>query len=125
VATFIGTANQFNGKASGNSRVLCERYELETKAFDRIGDGEKVVVLVRPEAIQVQTDPMEKTSRNAIQGTVETVTFHGAITRLGVNVFGQRVVADISEANTKPISLNQKVWLTFPAEACQVMVHPE
>jgi hypothetical protein len=30
-------------------------------------------------------------------------------------------VADITVANTKPISLNQKIWLLFPPDACQVM----
>jgi hypothetical protein len=34
-------------------------------------------------------------------------------------------VADITVANTQPVSLNQKIWLVFPPEACQVMLVEE
>jgi len=40
---------------------------------------------------------------------------------LGVNIYGQRVAADITVAHTKSISLNQKIWLLFSPDACQVM----
>jgi len=125
VATFIGTANQFSGLASGNHSVHGEHFNLETKEFYGIPDNSPVVVLVRPEAIQVQTNQAVRAGWNTVQGTVETVTFHGAITRLGVNLYGRRVVADVTAANTEPISLNDKVWLAFPAEACQVMAQTE
>jgi putative spermidine/putrescine transport system ATP-binding protein len=121
VATFIGTANQFTGKAVGSHTVLCEGFQLHTMGIGEVAEGGDVVVLVRPEAIQVQTQKEDQTGWNCIPGSVETITFHGAVTRLGVNVFGQRVVADVTEANTQPISLNEKVWLAFPQEACQVM----
>jgi putative spermidine/putrescine transport system ATP-binding protein len=125
VATFIGTANQFIGKAVGENRVQTERFLLETKAFKDIHVGDAVVVLVRPESIQVQTSQAERPGWNNIAGTVETVTFHGAVTRLGVNVFSQRVVADVNISNIESLSLNDKVWLSFPADACQVMEQSE
>ena len=80
-----------------------------------------MVVLVRPEAIQVDPVRSDRPDCNSIEGRVETITFHGAVTRLGVNVYGQRIVADVNAATTEPISLNKSVWLTFPPEACQVM----
>jgi len=40
-------------------------------------------------------------------------------------VSGQRVVADITVANTEPVSLNQKIWLSFPPDSCQVMTVSE
>jgi ABC-type Fe3+/spermidine/putrescine transport system ATPase subunit len=88
-------------------------------------DGQRVVVLVRPETIHVETDPSRHDGWNSIPGEVETITFHGAVTRLGVNLHGQRVAADITVAHTKPISLNQKIWLLFPPDACQVMAVDE
>jgi ABC-type Fe3+/spermidine/putrescine transport system ATPase subunit len=69
----------------------------------------------------VQSEQPRGSKLNIIQGVIETITFHGAVTRLGVNVSGQRVVADITVANTEAVSLNQKIWLSFPSEACQVM----
>jgi ABC-type Fe3+/spermidine/putrescine transport system ATPase subunit len=89
--------------------------------LEGFNDGQQVVVLVRPETIQVQPEQPINSNWNIIPCVVETITFHGASTRLGVNVSGQRVVADITVANIKPVSLNQKIWLLFPPDACQVM----
>ncbi len=121
VATFIGTANQFLGKVSGIDTVIGDHFNLLVDDMKGFNDGHRVVVLVRPETIHVEPDQPKQNGWNIIPGEVETITFHGAVTRLGVNLRGQRVVADITVANTKPISLNQKIWLLFPPDACQVM----
>ncbi len=125
VATFIGTANQFLGTASGRNTVVCANLKLLADGVKSFTDGQEVVALVRPENIQVQVEQPQRNDWNIIPGVVETITFHGAITRLGVNVSGQRVVADVTVANTKPVSLNQKIWLSFPPSACQVMAAKE
>jgi putative spermidine/putrescine transport system ATP-binding protein len=125
VATFIGTANQFLGKASGENKVLCNNVDLLTGNLKGFEEGQAVVVLVRPENVQVQADEPQQKNWNIIPGGIETITFHGAVTRLGVNVNGQRVVADITVDNTQPVSLNQKIWLLFPPDACQVMAAEE
>ena len=93
--------------------------------MNSFSEGQDVVALVRPENIQVQSEQPQLKDWNVAPGVVETITFHGAVTRLGVNVSGQRVVADVTVANTKPVSLNQKIWLLFPASACQVMAAKE
>ena len=121
VATFIGTANQFLGTASGKDTVACANLKLLADGVKSFTEGQEVVALVRPENIQVQVEQPQRSDWNIIPGVVETITFHGAITRLGVNVSGQRVVADVTVANTKPVSLNQKIWLLFPPSSCQVM----
>ena len=121
VATFIGTANQFLGKVSGIDTVIGDHFNLLVDGVEGFADGKRVVVLVRPETIHVEPDQPKQNGWNIIPGEVETITFHGAVTRLGVNLRGQRVVADITVDNTKPISLNQKIWLLFPPDVCQVM----
>jgi putative spermidine/putrescine transport system ATP-binding protein len=125
VATFIGTANQFPGQVAGKNKVVSNTIELLTGNLKEFNEGQSVVVLVRPETIQVQAEKPQEENSNIILGMVETITFHGAVTRLGVNVSGQRVVADITVANTQPVSLNQRLWLTFSPEACQVMAVEE
>ncbi len=125
VATFIGTANQFLGKASGKDTVICRNIKLLATGVNSFSEGQDVVALVRPENIQVQSEQPQLKDWNVAPGVIETITFHGAVTRLGVNVSGQRVVADVTVANTKPVSLNQKIWLLFPASACQVMAAKE
>ncbi len=125
VATFIGTANQFTGTASGNNTVLCKNIRLLAEGASKFPEGQDVVALVRPENIQIQADEPRQSDWNVVAGMVETITFHGAVTRLGVNVNGQRMVADVTVANTKPVTLNQKIWLLFPPSACQVMAAQE
>jgi len=125
VATFIGTANQFFGKVSGKNSVITNGIKLSTVNLKGFKDGQDVVVLVRPENIQVNTRQPECSGVNIIPGVVETITFHGAVTRLGVNSNNQRVVTDITVAETEPIALNQKVWLLFPENVCKVMAVDE
>jgi putative spermidine/putrescine transport system ATP-binding protein len=126
VATFIGTANQFQGVASPTKKtVICSYVELLADGVQGFQDGQQVVALVRPENIQVQVDQPHTKDWNVIPGVVETITFHGAVTRLGVNVKGQRVVADVTVANTRPVALNQNIWLLFPPGVCQVMPEQE
>jgi putative spermidine/putrescine transport system ATP-binding protein len=121
VATFIGTANQFYGLVAEKDIVDCTKFKLFADGLKDFNRGQSVVVLVRPENIQVQSEQPIRSNWNIIEGVIETITFHGAVTRLGVNVSGQRVVADITVANTETVSLNQKIWLSFPSDACQVM----
>jgi len=125
VATFIGTANQFPGTASGRDTVLCRNIKLLADGVSSFREGQEVVALVRPENVQVQLEQPQRRDWNVAPGVVETITFHGAVTRLGINVGGQRVVADVTVANTQPVSLNQKIWLLFPPAACQVMAAKE
>jgi putative spermidine/putrescine transport system ATP-binding protein len=121
VATFIGTANQFFGKVSGKSSVECEKVSLTTGILKEFRQGQKVVVLVRPENILIQSEKPIRTGSNIIEGVVETITFHGAVTRIGINASDQRIVADITVSSKTPVVLNQKVWLLFPSSSCQVM----
>lgn len=121
VATFIGTANQFFGKVSGKKDVQTTEHCLVIEDLDGFTKGQDVVVLVRPEYIQVFTQQPERSGCNVIPGIVETITFHGAVTRLGVNANNQRIVADINVNETEPVALNQKIWLLFAANACKVM----
>ncbi len=125
VATFIGTANQFRGTATGRDRVRCSNVELLSPDIGTLREGQEVVALVRPENIQVEKEQPRRPDWNIMPGVVETITFHGAVTRLGVNVGGQRVVADVTVANTPAVGLNQRIWLVFPPSACQVMAANE
>jgi len=124
VATFIGTANQFFGKVSGKTTVTSDKINLTTVDLGEFTPGQEVVVLVRPENIQVQKEKPDKREWNVLEGVVETITFHGAVTRLGVRALDHRIVADVTVANDETLSLNKTVWLSFAPSACQVMANP-
>jgi len=126
VATFIGTANQFKGVAAGKGTVLWNDVQIKTLPFNHdIQENQPIVVLVRPESITVSASKPEREGWNAIQGTIETVSFHGAVTRLSVNVNGHPLVADVIVSQSEPLSLNERVWLAFPPEVCQVMAETQ
>lgn len=125
VASFIGTANQFHGVFDGKDTVKGEKVSLYVGAQPKFEKGAEVVVLVRPESIQLKPEKDNRTGSNSLQGVIETVTFHGAVTRLGVNIGDQRVVADVTSSSGSTISLGQSVWLSFLCVNCQVMLKAE
>jgi putative spermidine/putrescine transport system ATP-binding protein len=125
VAGFIGTANQFNGVAQGAEAVAWNGFRLHSPPFSGHGGSADVVVLVRPENMTVHDRDPGVEGQNVIDGIVETITFHGALTRLGIDVRGQRVVADITMDERKHFLLNQRVWISFLPGACQVMPREE
>lgn len=121
VATFIGTANQFFGTVSSENTVLSNGLTITTRKLTDFGKGQSVVVLVRPELISISNEKPSAKNTNILEGIVETITFHGAVTRLGVHANQQNVVADITMNSSESISLNQKVWLSFKPDVCKVM----
>ncbi|MCE1195337.1 ABC transporter ATP-binding protein [bacterium] len=122
VAGFIGTANQFVGELSASGRIACDQLSICATAPSTSAAGGPVVVLVRPENIAIRMERPSEAGLNILEGDIETITFHGAVTRLGVNVGGRKVTADMTaDQKNRGCALNQRVWLSFSPEACQVM----
>jgi putative spermidine/putrescine transport system ATP-binding protein len=120
VAAFIGTANQLNGVLVDRAQVRFGETILRAPVPLALNELSKIVVLVRPESIAVHaTAPTD--AQNILEGTIQTITFLGPITRVGVDVDGTRVVADLAVSNRAAFAHTQHVWLSFPADACQVM----
>ncbi|MFN2159447.1 MAG: ABC transporter ATP-binding protein [Anaerolineales bacterium] len=120
LAAFIGTANQFSGRAVDNFTVQGEHYTFETDVPAEL-IGKSVVVLVRPENIKVFNKAEHiPDGFNLINGEVQTITFMGSVTRLTLSAFGERVVCDVP-ANTHHFEHNQRVVLAVSPDLCQVM----
>ncbi len=121
VAAFIGTANQLSGTIVDRSTVRFGETMLHAPVPSALGEPQNVVVLVRPETISIHTSAPASNEQNSLKGTIQTITFLGPITRIAVDVGGTRVVADVAAATRAPLMHNQRVWLSFAPEACQVM----
>lgn len=120
LASFIGTANQFSGLAINNHTIQGENYTFKSEVPVELL-GKPVVVLVRPENIQVHSESEQVPEDcNLITGEIQTITFMGSVTRLTVNVFGERVVCDVP-VNEHHYEHNQRVRLAIPPEFCQIM----
>ncbi|OJX38165.1 MAG: spermidine/putrescine ABC transporter ATP-binding protein [Chloroflexi bacterium 44-23] len=121
VATFIGTANEFHGFVSDSSHVQCDEINIYSTRVGKLATGVKVVLLVRPENVEIYDQPPGRDTQNVFEGKIDTITFHGAITRLGINASGKIITADVSISSRAPVTHNQHVWLSFDPEYCQVM----
>lgn len=124
VAAFIGTANQLNGDVVDRTQVRFGETLLRVPVPSNLGESRKVVVLVRPENITLHSAAPEAHQSNVLEGTIQTITFLGPITRIAVDVNGTRVVADVIAANRAALAHHQRVWLSFAPEVCQVMENP-
>ena len=119
VATFIGTANEFKGRNTGEGTVLYENLVIYSDEANNYPSGSEVVALVRPEKVQVYMYKPSDITKNLFEGIVETITFHGSSTRLGIRVGSKLMTADV--AGKEIYSYDQKVWVSFQSDACQVL----
>jgi len=121
VATFIGTANEFHGEVIDNGTVLSEGMTITTDKASAFSKGSRVVALVRPENVEVFESEPDANRTNLFEGVIDTLTFHGAITRLGITAGNKHITADVNLMGRTMLAHHQKVWLSFRPEYCQVM----
>lgn len=121
VATFIGTANEFHGKVAADNTVLCDDLALTVGSTQSFARDSKVVALIRPENVEVFDSKPAEPRPNLFEGEIETLTFHGAITRLGIIAGGKHITADVNLSGRVMLAHHQKVWLSFHSEYCQIM----
>jgi putative spermidine/putrescine transport system ATP-binding protein len=125
VAGFIGKMNQLPGRveAAGRGHVRWGPHlvRVPAAALEFLGDGDAVTVLVRPEAVTVAPPAaIPPGAENCFPARVEAVTFLGAVRRLGLDVGGQRLVADVSTV-ARAFRRGDPATVAFPADACRVL----
>jgi putative spermidine/putrescine transport system ATP-binding protein len=131
-ASFVGSSNQFRGKLESASQGLCrvEDRLLRVPPTEDLKDGDAVLVLVRPEEVNIQeadtkdgTDGTNtNTTGNHIPGVIELRTFLGPFTRFHVRTEQDNsLTADIPSQQARDNFVAQHVILTFAPEACQVL----
>ncbi|MEN6572334.1 MAG: ABC transporter ATP-binding protein [Anaerolineaceae bacterium] len=122
VATFIGTANEFHSVVTNENTMQCDNMTLTTDRVKSFSQGSRVVALVRPENVEVFDVKPSETRLNLFEGVIETLTFHGAITRLGIIASGgKHITADVNLTGRDMLAHHQMVWFSFRPEYCQVM----
>jgi putative spermidine/putrescine transport system ATP-binding protein len=126
-ATFVGTSNQFKGTVESAAEGLCKagNYTLHVLPQPALRNGNSVLVIVRPEEVTLQqesTDAGPNGVGNHIAGVIELRTFLGPFTRFHVNINGDAILtADIPSQQARNYETGQKVLLSFPPTACQVL----
>lgn len=134
-ASFVGSSNQFRGVLESALEGLCQvdGKTLRVPSTASLSNGDKVLVMVRPEEMSLHTaeentdltDNSNNDTSNSITGTIELRTFLGPFTRFHVRVSEQgeqtTLTADIPSQQARGFFVAQRVAMTFPPEACQVL----
>ena len=128
-ASFVGSSNQFQCALLSAAEGICqaEKFTLHVLPQSKFKDGERVLVLVRPEEMSIEPATEDGQSNaadreNRIPGTIELRTFLGPFTRFHVRVNESMLLtADIPSQQARGYFAAQNVILAFPPEACQVL----
>lgn len=128
-ASFVGTSNQFKGTLESAAEGLCQagNYTLHVPPTPGLHNGDRVLVMVRPEEMTIHDESEEvdyaaNSTGNAIAGTIELRTFLGPFTRFHVKVNQETTLtADVPNQQARDFYVAQKVVLTFARDACQML----
>ncbi len=120
VATFIGTANEFKGKIAGNM-VRGNEISVIATNTNKFHENDEVVALIRPEKVNVFAAKPAGNLPNLFEGAIDTITFHGAVTRLGISINDKVINADVSVSADNSFNYHQKVWVSFAPDDFQVL----
>ncbi len=133
VAEFIGTMNRLESTVvdgtSGEIDHAGTRLRLDAARGRR--DGERVLVLIRPESLEVEASTNGTTpdgtsaGGNVLVGEVLTQTFLGPVTRLKVNTAGSGLIADMSTARAAALPVGARVIARVPAEGAKLLSLPD
>jgi putrescine transport system ATP-binding protein len=104
VASFIGSANMFEGRITENGadHVIVSADDIDGKFYIDHGvsikEGAKVWVAVRPEKIKISTTPPENEGMNQLKGVVHDIGYLGNMSTYRVEVSEGRIV-DVTHPN--------------------------
>jgi putative spermidine/putrescine transport system ATP-binding protein len=126
VAEFIGTMNRLEATvldgATGDVEHSGTRLRVDAARGRR--NGERVLVLIRPEALELEA-ATNGAAPNSFAGEVLTQTFLGPVTRLKVNGDGTSLIADLSTARAAALPVGARVVARIPSEGAKLISLPD
>jgi putative spermidine/putrescine transport system ATP-binding protein len=123
VAEFIGTMNRLEGTVVDGG-VEHGGTTLRIAEAQNRPRGERVLVLVRPETVDV--GPANGTGGvNTLIGDVVTQTFLGPVTRLKILGEGVDVIADVPTQKALSLPVGTRVAAVLPAEGARLLTLKE
>ncbi len=121
VAEFIGETNLLTGRISGGQLRLPDETRLALADGNGAGEGDEVVVSVRPERMRViAPGTMPEPGANRLEGALRDVVYLGDHLRLQIDAAGQALVVKQPRAGLAP-QPGARVALTFDAADTRVI----
>ena len=120
VAEFIGTMNRLEAHVVDGSHGEVEHdgTRLRIDAARGRSNGERVLILIRPEALELQAAGGANGNGNVLTAEVLTQTFLGPVTRLKMT---GRLIADMSTARASALPVGATVVAQVPTEGVQLL----
>jgi putative spermidine/putrescine transport system ATP-binding protein len=119
VAEFIGTMNRVCGSVApgGAGLVDADGAMLPVEEAARLPAGRRVVVLIRPESIELETQGTDVAPQRPLAGRVTAHTFLGAVTRLSIQTPVASIFADIPTTRALALGIGTAVTLGWDPAA--------
>ena len=123
VAEFIGTMNRLEATVVDGSSGTVDHggVTLTVNAARDRARGTHVLVLVRPETVELAPADGGVGGPNTLVGDVVTQTFLGPVTRLKVLGPGTDLIADVATAKAATLPVGTRVTATLPAEGARLL----
>jgi putative spermidine/putrescine transport system ATP-binding protein len=123
VAEFIGTMNRVRGRVApgGSGLVDAGGAMLPVEEAAQLPDGRGVVVLIRPESIELETQGTDVAPHRPLAGKVTAHTFLGAITRLSIETPVGPIFADIPTARALTLGIGTAITLGWDPAALRLI----
>ncbi len=118
-ASFVGHLNLLPVTVADSTHAAFKDRRIELGQPAKFEPGKQVRLASRPEEFRLGKDG---SSRNMLDGRVESVTFLGSIVRVRVDLGGAIVSVDLFNERqlTLPV-IGEEVTVTFPPHACWLM----
>jgi putative spermidine/putrescine transport system ATP-binding protein len=120
VAEFIGTMNRLEGTVVDGG-VDHGGKMLTIEAASGRPKGQRVLVLVRPETVEVTRANGVAPTGNTLVGDVVTQTFLGPVTRLKILGAGVDVIADVPTQTALGLPVGTRVAAALPADGVRIL----
>lgn len=118
-ASFVGYVNILEGVVNSIGKnlvavVSTELGNLEVSAGNDIKVGQKVLLVVRPETINLGSSG-EATGVNKFEGTIKVAMYAGSTVKYTVDIQGKKIVIDQYDPISRGIcEIGEKVMVTLP-----------
>ncbi len=125
-AAFVGTLNRLAGEVvdARLGQVRLGNVTLQTEAPLQLANGARVTVMLRPEELRVAGlgAHTATVNGNVLDGTVEAISFLGAVVRMRVRTSLAPLTIDVfNERQLQLPAIGDQRQVTIPPEACLVM----
>jgi putative spermidine/putrescine transport system ATP-binding protein len=119
VAEFIGTMNRIEARVTGNDVVEAAGVPLPTRAAQSHAAGSSVLLLLRPESIELH----HRLNGNSpgIPGTITSHTFLGSLTRVQVGTEVGPIMVDLGSLDALKMPIDSPVALTWNPESARIL----